>query len=63
MANDQPTRLPQTREELMALHAETRKRRNRATHGSEEHKQAIDLIGRIEIEIARVERQMDPPRV
>ena len=51
------------RAELEALHAETRRRRNRAAHGSEEHKAAIDLLGRIEIEIARIERAMDPPRV
>ena len=55
--------LPQTREELMALHRETRARRNAAPHGSEEHAAAIDLIGRIEVEIARLERAMDPPLV
>jgi len=55
--------LPQTRAELEALHTVTRKRRNAAKHGSEEHKAAIDLIGRIEIEIARIERAMDPPLV
>lgn len=55
--------LPQTRAELEALHAQTRKVRNAAAHGSEEHKAAIDLIGRIEIEIARIERAMDPPLV
>jgi hypothetical protein len=53
--------LPQTRQELMALHAETRRRRNAATHGSPEHVAAIDLLGRIEVEIARIERAMDPP--
>ena len=58
-----PEALPQTRAELESLHAETRKRRNKAAHGSEEHKAAIDLIGRIEIEIARIERAMDPPLV
>jgi hypothetical protein len=57
------TKLPQTRDELMALHRETRTRRNKAEHGSEEHAAAIDLIGRIEIEIARLERAMDPPLV
>jgi hypothetical protein len=57
------TRLPKTRDELMALHRETRKRRNQAAHGSEEHAAAIDLIGRIEVEIARLERAMDPPLV
>jgi hypothetical protein len=58
-----PEALPQTRAELEALHAETRRRRNKAAHGSPEHKAAIDLIGRIEIEIARIERAMDPPLV
>ncbi len=55
--------LPQTREALMELHRETRKRRNAAPHGSEEHAEAIALIGRIEVEIARIERAMDPPLV
>lgn len=55
--------LPQTREELLALHRETRAKRNAAEHGSEAHVEAIDLIGRIEIEIARIEREMDPPLV
>ncbi len=65
MAKKQPASepLPQTRAELEALHAETRRRRNAAAHGSEDHKAAIDLIGRIEIEIARIERAMDPPLV
>ena len=63
MAHHQPapTPLPQTREELLVLHRETRRRRNRAAHGSEEHVTAIDLLGRIEVEIARIERAMDPP--
>ena len=34
----------------------------RAPHGSEEHVAAIDLIGRIEVEVARIERAMDPPQ-
>jgi hypothetical protein len=55
-------KLPGTREQLLDLHRETRKRRNAAPHGSEEHRAAIDLIGRIEIEVARIERNMDPPR-
>jgi len=58
-----PTPLPQTRDELLALHRETRRRRNAAAHGSPEHVAAIDLIGRIEIEVARIERAMDPPLV
>jgi hypothetical protein len=55
--------LPQTREELMELHRVTRARRNAAEWGSREHVEAVDLIGRIEIEIARIERAMDPPLV
>ena len=54
-------KLPQTREALLDLHRDTRKRRNKAAHGSPEHVQAIDLLGKIEVEIARIERAMDPP--
>ena len=69
MAHDQPAsgtatdQLPQTREELLALHRETRRRRNAAAHGSPEHVAAVDLLGRIEVEVARIERAMDPPLV
>ncbi len=56
-----PVELPQTREALLELHRETRRRRNAAPHGSEAHVEAIDLLGRIEVEIARIERAMDPP--
>jgi len=45
----------------MELHRQTRAKRNAAAHGSEEHVAAITLIGRIEVEIARIERAMDPP--
>jgi hypothetical protein len=55
--------LPTTIEELYALHAATRRRRNAAPHGSPEHIAAIHLIGRIEVEIARIEREMVPPLV
>ena len=55
------TPLPQTRETLLELHRDTRRRRNKAAHGSEEHVEAIDLLGRIEVEVARIERAMDPP--
>ena len=53
----------QTREELLALHAEARRRRNAAPLGSHEWEAASGEVGRIEIEIARIERAMDPPRV
>ena len=64
MAQPQATsrpELPQTREALLDLHRDTRKRRNKAKHGSPEHVEAIDLLGQIEVEIARIERAMDPP--
>jgi hypothetical protein len=54
--------LPQTREALLDLHSQTRAKRNAAPHGSAEQQAAIDLLGRIEIEVARIERAMDPPR-
>ena len=63
MATDAETPLPQTREELLALHRETRARRNAAAWGSPEHVAAITLLERIEVEVARIERAMDPPRV
>jgi hypothetical protein len=59
-ASMDPT-LPKTRAELMELHRQTRARRNAAAHGSREHVEAITLIGRIEVEIARIERAADPP--
>jgi len=59
-ASADPT-LPKTRAALMELHRETRAKRNAARHGSPEHVAAIELIGRIEVEIARIERATDPP--
>ena len=55
--------LPGARAELLELHAETRRRRNAAELGSAEYREAVELIGRIEVEIARLERAMDPPLV
>ena len=56
---DEP--LPQTREELLVLHAQTRRRRNAASHSSPEHVAAVDLLGRIEIRVAAIDRSQDPP--
>ena len=58
-----PEKLPKTREALLELHREARARRNAATRGSVEQVEASDLLGRIEVEIARLERAMDPPLV
>jgi hypothetical protein len=52
-----------TREDLLRDHADARRRRDRAALGSEEHRAAVVEVGRIEVEIARLERAMDPPRV
>ena len=56
-------RSTRTREKLLAEHAEARRRRDAAPLGSEEFRAAADDVGRIEVEIARVERAMRPPRV
>jgi hypothetical protein len=53
--------LPATRPELMALHAEARKRRTAAPLGSEAFRAAVDELARIEIRIADVDRAQDPP--
>ena len=62
-ASADQTPLPGTRDELLALHRETRRARNAAKHGSPAHVAAIDLLGQIEVEVARIERAMDPPLV
>ncbi len=51
-----------TREQLLEQHAEARARRNRAPLGGPEWAAASADVGRIEVEIARVERAMNPPR-
>ena len=53
----------ETREQLLARHAAARARRNAAELGSHAWEQASAEVGRLEVEIARVERAMDPPRV
>lgn len=55
------TSLPGTRPELLALHAEARRRRAAAPLGSEAFRAAVDELGRIEIRIADVDRAQDPP--
>ena len=54
--------LPQTRDELLALHRETRRAaQRRGRTAARSTCAAIDLLGRIEVEVARIERAMDPP--
>ncbi len=57
------TSLPATRPELLALHAEARRRRSAAPLGSAAFRDAADEIGRIEIRIAAIERDQVPPLV
>ncbi len=57
------TPLPSTREELLVLHRAARDRRRSAEPGSHEWEQASAEVGRIEVEIARIERAMTPPRM
>lgn len=58
-----PSHETKIREQLLNEHAEARRRRDSAALGSEEYRQAAEEVGRIEVEIARIERAMDPPRV
>jgi len=52
-----------TREQLMARWREARIRRDAAPLGSKAYEHAAQEIARIEVEIARIERAMDPPLV
>ena len=65
MSTDQPAAkpLPTTREELLVLHRAARERRLHAEPGGHEWEQASADVGEIEIQIARIEREMTPPRV
>ncbi|MGH2900561.1 MAG: hypothetical protein ACRDMZ_17945 [Solirubrobacteraceae bacterium] len=53
--------LPEDRASLLRLHREARRRRDAAPLLSEDRAQASFDIARIEIQVARVERAMDPP--
>lgn len=55
--------LPEDRASLLVLHREARRRRDAAPLMSEERAEAVFEIERIEIQIARIERAMDPPLV
>jgi hypothetical protein len=63
MADAKTQPLPQSREELLQLHKAARARRNSAPLGGHEWEQASAEVERIEVEIARQERAMDPPKV
>jgi hypothetical protein len=55
--------LPSTREELMELWLEARRRRQAAPLGSDAYVQASEDVARIEVEIAAIERALTPPLV
>jgi hypothetical protein len=50
-------------EALRAAHREARRRRDAAKLGSKEHQEAVAEVGRIEVEMARVQRDAQPPLV
>ena len=61
--SDKPKPLPEDRAQLLVLHQAARRRRDAAPLLSHERVQATYDLERIEIQIARVERAMDPPLV
>ncbi len=63
LGEDKPLPLPETREQLLALHDVARRKRDAAPRDSHERVEATFEIERIEIQIARIERSMDPPLV
>jgi hypothetical protein len=62
-ARAEATALPEDRRSLLALHQAARRRRDAAPLLSEARAEAAFEIERIEIQIVRVERAMDPPLV
>lgn len=50
-----------TLEELRLAHREARHRRDAAVLDSEEHRAAVAEVGRLEVEMARIQREMRPP--
>jgi hypothetical protein len=55
--------LPKDRASLLALHRELRHERDRLPLDSEERAETVIEIARVEVQIARIERAMDPPLV
>ncbi len=58
-----PAQPAKTRDELLAEHAAARPRRDEVGLGSEAFREAALEVERIEVEIAALERSMDPPRM
>jgi hypothetical protein len=57
-----PKALPEDRNALLALHRDLRHRRDEAALRSHERAEAMAEIGRVEVEIARLDRATDLPR-
>ena len=57
------TALPEDRAALLVLHQAARRRRDAAALMSEARAEAAYEIERIEVQVARIERAMDPPLV
>ena len=55
------TRLPKDRAALLTLHRELRHRRDALPLLSEERAETVIELARVEVQIARVERALDPP--
>jgi hypothetical protein len=60
---DSSTPLPETRAQLLALHDAARRKRDAAPLESRDRVEATFELGRIEVQIARIERAADPPLV
>jgi hypothetical protein len=60
---DAPTKLPDDRASLLALHRAARHKRDNAPLMSHQRAEAAGEIERIEVHIAAIERAMDPPLV
>ena len=63
MTKTSETPLPEDRASLLELHLAARRRRDAAPDQSRERIEASFEIERIEIQVARVERALDPPLV
>ena len=53
--------LPEDRVSLLELHQELRHRRDALPLLSEERAETVIEIARVEVQVARIERAMDPP--
>jgi len=53
--------LPRDRAALLALHRDLRRKRDSLPLDSEERAETVIEIARVEVQVARIERAMDPP--